>query len=133
VTSRRRTHGAVVAALVALAVSAGLAQSSATAVKTLHVHENVWMLVTPDANLALQVGDEGALLVDTGRAGTSEAVLAAIRSITTKPLRYIINTSAGPNQIGNNVEFGMLRGGATDHQGRGPIPAIVGMKPSSRT
>ena len=70
---------------------------------------------------------EGALLVDTGRAGTGDAVLAAIRTITDKPLRYIINTSAGPNQVGNNGDFGALRGGLTDRTGRrGPTPAIIG-------
>ncbi|MEQ1575667.1 MAG: hypothetical protein ABL993_15615, partial [Vicinamibacterales bacterium] len=96
-----------------------------TGVQTLHVRENIWMLVTPDGNLALQVGPEGALLVDTGRNGTSDAVLAAIRHITTRPLRYIINTSAGPSRIGNNVAFGLLAGGATDRRGSGPIPAII--------
>lgn len=97
------------------------------AIKTVHVRENVWMLVTPGGNLALQVGNEGALLVDTGRAGTADAVLAAVRSITDTPLRYIINTSAGPNQVGNNGDFGALRGGLTDRTGRrGPTPAIIG-------
>ena len=92
-------------------------------IETVHVRDRVWMLVTPDGNLALQVGSEGALLVDTGRAGTSDAVLAAIRRITSKPLRYIINTSAGPMQVGNNAELGALRGGVTG--GRGPTPAII--------
>ncbi len=102
------------------------AQPANGGIKTLHVRENVWMLVTPDGNLALQVGDEGALLVDTGRAGTGDAVLAAIRSITTKPLRYIINTSAGPNQIGNNADLGALKGGVTDRSAqRGPTPGII--------
>lgn len=94
-------------------------------IQSLHVRENVWMLVTPDGNLALQVGEDGALLVDTGRSGTTQAVLSAIRQITKQPLRYVINTSAGPNQIGNNVAFGQLAGGATDGKGRGPIPAII--------
>ena len=103
------------------------AASAGDSIKTVLVRENVWMLVTPDGNLALQVGDEGALLVDTGRAGTGDAVLAAVRSITTKPLRYIINTSAGPNQTGNNADFGALRGGLTDRTGRrGPTPAVIG-------
>ena len=35
---------------------------------------NVWILVTPDGNLALQSGEERALLIDTGRAGAGEAV-----------------------------------------------------------
>jgi glyoxylase-like metal-dependent hydrolase (beta-lactamase superfamily II) len=102
-------------------------QSAGDAIKTVHVRENVWMLVTADGNLALQIGNEGALLVDTGRAGTGDAVLAAVRSITDKPLRYIINTSAGPNQTGNNGDFGALRGGLTDRTGRrGQTPAIIG-------
>lgn len=96
-----------------------------TEIRTVHVRENVWMLVTPGGNLALQVGEDGALLVDTGRSGTGEAVLAAIRQITKQPLRYVINTSAGPDQIGNNVAFGRLAGGATDGRGAGPIPAII--------
>jgi glyoxylase-like metal-dependent hydrolase (beta-lactamase superfamily II) len=83
------------------------------------------MLVTPDGNLALQAGPEGALLVDTGRRGISEAVLAAIRQITTQPVRYIINTSAGPTAIGGNDAFGSLAGGATNRQGSGPTPAII--------
>jgi len=122
----------VVALLVALEPPIRAAQAqpppqaaTTNAIRTMHVRENVWMLVTPDGNLALQVGDDGALLVDTGRAGTTEAVLQAIRQVTDKPLRYIIDTAAGRNQIGNNVEFGKLPGGGTDRRGRGPTPAIV--------
>lgn len=101
------------------------AEPSAAAIRTYQVRPNFWMLITPDGNLALQVGTEGALLVDTGRSGTSDAVLAAIRQITKQPLRYIINTSAGPMQIGNNAIFGALKGGATDGHGKGPTPAII--------
>jgi hypothetical protein len=95
-------------------------------IHAVHVQGNVWMLVTPDGNLALQVGPEGALLVDTGRNGTSDAVLTAIRQVTPLPLRYIINTSAGPTAVGNNPVLGALKGGATDRQGSGPAPAIIG-------
>jgi glyoxylase-like metal-dependent hydrolase (beta-lactamase superfamily II) len=101
------------------------AEPSAAAIRTYQVRPNLWMLITADGNLALQVGTEGALLVDTGRGGTSDAVLAAIRQITKQPLRYIINTSAGPMQIGNNAVLGALKGGATDGQGKGPTPAII--------
>jgi glyoxylase-like metal-dependent hydrolase (beta-lactamase superfamily II) len=97
----------------------------AGAIRTFHVRENVWMLITPDGNLALQTGPDGVLLVDTGRAGTSDAVLAAIRRITTQPLRFIINTSAGPMSVGNNPVLGALKGGATDRKGVGVTPAII--------
>jgi cyclase len=52
-------------------------------------------------------------------------VLAAIHQITTKPLRYIINTSAGAIAVGNNAAIGALKGGATDRRGAGPGPAII--------
>jgi cyclase len=104
------------------------ADETVAGIHIVHVQGNVWMLVTPDGNLALQVGSEGALLVDTGRGGTSDAVLAAIRRITPLPLRYIVNTSAGPTEVGNNGVLGGLKGGATDRRGPGPPPAIIGQE-----
>lgn len=105
---------------------AARAEQTAGDIHAVHVQGNVWMLVTPGGNLALQIGPEGALLVDTGRNGTSDAVLAAIRQVTPLPLRYIINTSAGPTAAGNNPVLGGLKGGATDRRGSGPMPAIIG-------
>ena len=94
-------------------------------IQAVHVQGNVWMLVTPDGNLALQVGEEGALLVDTGRTGTSDAVLAAIHQVTTRPLRFIVNTSARPNRIGNNAAFRMSTVDVIDEQPSGLVPEII--------
>jgi cyclase len=93
-------------------------------VEAVHVQGKIWMLVTPDGNLALQVGEEGALLVDTGKSGTSDAVKAAIRQVTPRPLRYVINTSAGPTRIGNNAAFGQSAG-ADVNAARVPGPEII--------
>ncbi len=68
----------------------------------MHVQGNVWMLVGAGANIAVQIGDEGVLLVDTGKKGMSDEILKAIRTVTDKPLRMIINTSASPDHTGNN-------------------------------
>ena len=46
----------------------------------LHVQGNVHMLVGAGGNIALQVGDDGVLLVDTGLAANAERVVAAIRT-----------------------------------------------------
>jgi len=93
-------------------------------VEAVHVQGKIWMIVTPDGNLALQVGEEGALLVDTGKSGTSDAVKAAIRQVTTQPLRWVINTSAGPNRVGNNAAFGQSAG-ADVNAARVPGPEII--------
>jgi cyclase len=101
------------------------ASAAADAVDVIRVQGNVWMIVTPSGNLAVQVGDDGVVLVDTGVAAHADAILAAIRTITPKPIRYIINTSVAPERIGNNGVFATLRGGATTKSGQGPTPAVI--------
>jgi len=71
-------------------------------IETVHVKGNVYMLVGAGANIAVQIGDEGVLVVDTGVAASREKVLAAIRKLSTKPIRWIINTSADPDHTGGN-------------------------------
>ena len=71
-------------------------------IETVHVQGNVYMLVGAGANIAVQIGNEGVLVVDTGVAATREKVLAAIRKLSTKPIRWIINTSADPDHTGGN-------------------------------
>jgi cyclase len=71
-------------------------------VHILHVQGNVYMLVGAGGNITVQAGDEGVLVVDTGVTRMSDKVLAAIKSISDKPIRYVINTSADPDHTGGN-------------------------------
>jgi glyoxylase-like metal-dependent hydrolase (beta-lactamase superfamily II) len=73
--------------------------------ETLRVPGNVHMIVVDGVNVAVQVGEQGVLVVDTGRAGTSEALLAAVRAISPKPIRYVANTSADADHMGGNAEL----------------------------
>jgi cyclase len=97
----------------------------AGAVHAFKVQGNVWLLAGAGANIAMQVGKEGVMLVDTGAAGMTEAVLAAIREVTDGPIRYVVNTSLGPDHIGGNAVISALPGGNTGGNGRGPTPAII--------
>lgn len=69
------------------------------------VQGRVYMLVGAGANITVQVGDDGILLVDTGIPSMSEKVLAAVRSISDKPIRYIINTTVDVDHTGGNQEI----------------------------
>ena len=71
-------------------------------VHVLPVQGNVYMLVGAGGNITVQAGDDGVLLVDTGVAQMSDKVLAAIRSISDKPIRFIINTHMHPDHVGGN-------------------------------
>jgi cyclase len=80
----------------------------ANAVHTLRVQGNVYMAVGAGGNVAVQIGDDGVLLVDTGTAQATDALIAAIRALTDKPIRYIINTSADADHVGGNDAIGKL-------------------------
>ena len=60
------------------------------------------MLVGAGGNITLQVGDSGVLLVDTQYAPLSDKIVAAIRKLSDKPIRYIINTHVHADHVGGN-------------------------------
>ena len=74
----------------------------------LPVQGNVYMLVGAGGNVTLQIGKDGVLLVDTGTAQVSDKVLAEIRKLTDKPIRYIINTHVHPDHVGGNEAIGKI-------------------------
>ena len=77
----------------------------------LPVQGNVSMLVGPGGNLTVQVGRDGVLLVDTMLDGLAPAIAAQVKTLSTLPIRYIINTSADADHVGGNAGLGAL--GAT--------------------
>jgi glyoxylase-like metal-dependent hydrolase (beta-lactamase superfamily II) len=80
-----------------------LSAPAAGEVQVLPVQGKVYMLVGAGGNITVQAGDDGVLLVDTGLASMSDKVLAAIKTISTRPLRYIINTTEREDHTGGNA------------------------------
>ncbi len=66
---------------------------AAQPIGTLKVQGNVYMIVAPGGNVVVQTGDWGVLIVDTPDEGASDAVIAEIRKLSNKPIRYLIDTS----------------------------------------
>lgn len=66
------------------------------------VQGSLYMLGGAGGNIAMQVGSEGVLLVDSGSADRADAVIATLRQLTASPIRLIINTSAGAEHTGGN-------------------------------
>jgi cyclase len=69
---------------------------------TIHVQGSVYMLHGLGGNVAVQIGDSGVLVVNTGLEQNASRLIAAIRKLSDKPLQYIINTCAHPDQTGGN-------------------------------
>ncbi len=101
-------------ALVGILVSAlffGLeahAQSDASkggdgGISAFQLQGNVYMLAGRGGNVAVQVGEDGVLVVDTMVAEASDDLLAAIREISDGAIRYILNTHYHPDHAGGNA------------------------------
>jgi glyoxylase-like metal-dependent hydrolase (beta-lactamase superfamily II) len=88
------------------AAAKGAAKGKAGEVHSLKVQGNVYMLVGPGGNTAIQVGDSGVLVVDTQYEENAPALIAEIRKITDKPIRYLVNTSVDPDRVGGNAPVG---------------------------
>src|SRR5262245_3352760 len=62
-------------------------------VEALQVQGNVWVVAGGGSNITVQVDPDGLLLVDSGTIAAADKVLAAIKTISPRPIRQIINTS----------------------------------------
>jgi len=75
-------------------------------VHSLFVQGNVWMLVGGGVNAAVQIGDDGVLVVDTMTGALADKLLAEIKKLAgDKPIRWIINTHAHADHVGGNAKI----------------------------
>lgn len=125
----RRTAGVVGTLLAAWTAAAQVAPVEPPVegvLEVMKVQGNVWLIAGAGANIAVQAGDQGLIVVDTGATGLGERVLAAIRTISTRPIRYVINTSLAPQHVGGNAVVGAVPGGTTTGAGaRGVTPSVI--------
>lgn len=73
-------------------------------VNVLPVQGNVYMLVGSGGNITVQAGSDGVFLVDTMYAPLADKIVAAIRTISKGPIRYIVDTHVhGDHTNGNEA------------------------------
>jgi cyclase len=103
-------HGMRVALLGALATVAGAAFAqqqdfSKVEIKVTKVSGNVYMLEGAGGNIAASVGDDGIVIVDDQFAPLADKIRAALKGLTTQPLRFVINTHYHFDHTGGNLPF----------------------------
>ena len=70
----------------------------------LQVQGNVYMLVGDGGNITVQVGNQGPFVVDAGAGKLSAKVIAAIRTLSPRPIQFIVNTSLHSAHTGGNAQ-----------------------------
>src|SRR5262245_16732627 len=85
-------------------------------IHVLPVRDGVYMLVGDGGNIAVQVGTDGALLVDSGAGRLSDKVIEEIKKLSSKPIQFIYNTSFHPDHTGGNAR---LRAAGKDPEANG--------------
>jgi glyoxylase-like metal-dependent hydrolase (beta-lactamase superfamily II) len=102
---------AAAAACVLVAASADVAAApqggqtgtaAAGGLEVLQLRPNFFMIAGGGANVSVQVGDDGIIVVDAGSSAKAADILAAIQKISPRPIRYLIDTSADPDHVGGN-------------------------------
>jgi len=80
--------------------------STTAALETIQIRPNVFVIFGAGSNVAVHVGEDGVILVDSGATPMADNLLAAVRAITKQPIRMIINTSADADHVGGNDKVG---------------------------
>jgi len=97
-------RGLTASLAVAVLAGAGYAQRAQDAeVDVLKVQGSVYMLVGAGGNITAQVGKDGVFLVNSGSGKMNEKVLAALKTLSDKPIHYIVNTSFDSDLTGGNA------------------------------
>jgi cyclase len=84
-------------------VTAQAGTQSNDALTVLEIKPNIYMIAGAGGNVVVHIGADGVVITDTGRAEMADALLAAIKRLTPRPIRYIINTSADADHVGGNA------------------------------
>jgi cyclase len=102
--------GWTLAAALVLAFSGALpsraAEPDSSGLDIVKVRQNFYMIAGAGGNIGVQIGSDGVVLVNTGTAAATKDVMAAIKTVTDLPVRYILNVDAGPDFVGGNLAIG---------------------------
>ena len=92
-------------------------------VRVMKVQGKVYMISGAGGNIAAQVGDDGVVLVNAGSGKANDKVLAAVRGLTDKPIRFVLDTAADADMIGGNEA--LAKAGASGGRGQVAGAAII--------
>src|SRR6266850_607056 len=99
--------------LAALAIMAVFANAQApdfskVQIKTNKISNNFYTLDGSGGTIGVLAGPDGVFMVDTQFAPLSEKINAAVKQISDRPIRFIVNTHVHGDHTGGNENFGKM-------------------------
>jgi glyoxylase-like metal-dependent hydrolase (beta-lactamase superfamily II) len=102
-----RVLALVVTSTLALAGSAAAQAGMDTVrIRTVPVAGGVSMLTGNGGNIAVAAGEDAVFLVDDQYAPLTQKIIDAVKAITDKPIRFLVNTHWHGDHTGGNENFG---------------------------
>ena len=100
----------LLATLLLAGAQAAIAQQDFDAVvMTVHpVSGSVSYIEGSGGNIGLFVGEDGVFLIDDQYAPLTDKIVAAIRTVSSEPIRFLVNTHMHPDHTGGNENFGKM-------------------------
>jgi glyoxylase-like metal-dependent hydrolase (beta-lactamase superfamily II) len=96
------------ACLMSLGATAQQRNFDAVQIKVHQVAPNVYALEGEGGNIGVSVGDDGVLLIDDQFAPLTPKIVDAVKTITDKPIRFLLNTHWHGDHTGGNENLGKM-------------------------
>jgi glyoxylase-like metal-dependent hydrolase (beta-lactamase superfamily II) len=94
--------------VVLAAAASALAQQdfSDVEVKTTKVADGVYVLEGAGGNIGMSVGEDGVFLIDDQYAPLTDKIVAAVKAVDDRPIRFVLNTHWHGDHTGGNENLG---------------------------
>ena len=77
-------------------------------IKTKQLSENIYMLIGQGGNIGVCAGEDAVFIIDGQFARLTPKILEAVKTISIKPIHYLINTHFHGDHVGSNENLSKL-------------------------
>ena len=77
-------------------------------IKTTKLTDSFYTLEGSGGTIGILAGPDGVFMVDTQYAQLTDKIVAAIKQVSTRPIRFMVNTHVHPDHTGGNENFAKL-------------------------
>ncbi|WP_026837238.1 MBL fold metallo-hydrolase [Gillisia sp. JM1] len=74
-------------------------------IEVVPVNENIYMLLGRGGNIGVSVGKDGVFMIDDQFAALTPKIIEAVKTISDKPVKFLVNTHYHGDHAGGNANF----------------------------